>query len=123
SPGGGFEIPLWIVLLCAVVMAMGTAGGGWRIIRTVGQKMVRLHPVDGFVAEACSALIIFVASAFGIPISTTQIISPAIMGVGAAKRFNAVHWTVVERMVWAWLLTLPITAVISWGISRVFLAL
>jgi PiT family inorganic phosphate transporter len=123
SPRGGFEIPLWVVLLCAVVMAAGTAGGGWRIIKTVGQKMVRLHPVHGFVAETCGALVIFAASAFGIPVSTTQIISPAIMGVGAAKRFNAVRWTIVERMVWAWLLTLPITAVISWLIAKGFLAL
>ncbi len=123
SPAGGFEIPLWIILLCAVVMAVGTAGGGWRIIKTVGHKMVRLHPIHGFVAETCGALVIFLASAFGIPVSTTQIISPSIMGVGAARRFNAVRWTVVERMVWAWLLTLPITAVISWLIAKGLLAL
>ncbi|MGH8162023.1 MAG: inorganic phosphate transporter [Gammaproteobacteria bacterium] len=123
SPSGGFGIPLWIIVLCALVMAAGTAAGGWRIINTLGHKMVRLQPIHGFMAETGGALVIFAASAFGIPVSTTQIISPAIMGVGAAKRFNAVRWTVVERMVWAWLLTMPITAVISWLIAKGLLAL
>ena len=118
SASGGFAIPAWVVILCALVMAAGTAGGGWRIIKTLGHKMVKLHPINGFVAETSGALVIFAASAFGIPVSTTHCVSTSIMGVGAAKRFNAIRWTVVERMVWAWLLTLPITAVIAYLVSR-----
>jgi PiT family inorganic phosphate transporter len=118
SASGGFAIPLWVIVLCALVMAAGTAGGGWRIIKTLGHKMVRLHPVNGFVAETSSAMVIIAASSFGIPVSTTHCVSSAIMGVGAAKRFNAIRWTVVQRMVWAWLLTLPITALLSWLIAE-----
>lgn len=115
--GGHFDVPVWIVVLCALVMAAGTAAGGWRIINTLGHKMVRLHPINGFVAETGSALVIFVASSFGIPVSTTHCVSSSIMGVGAAKRFNAVRWSVVERMLWAWIMTLPITAVMAYAIS------
>ncbi len=118
SSSGGFDIPTWVVILCALVMAAGTAAGGWRIIKTLGHKMVRLHPINGFVAETSGALVIFAASAVGIPVSTTHCVSTSIMGVGAAKRFNAIRWTVVERMVWAWLLTLPITALLAYFISR-----
>jgi len=80
--------------------------------------MVRLHPINGFVAETGSALVIIVASMFGIPVSTTHCVSAGIMGVGAAKRSSAIRWTVVERMVWAWVLTLPITALLAWPIAR-----
>ncbi len=104
------EIPLWIKLTCAVVMAAGTAAGGWRIIKTLGHKMVKLHPVHGFAAETASATMILSASSLGIPVSTTHNISAAIMGVGTAKRLNAIKWTIVERMIWAWILTLPIAA-------------
>jgi PiT family inorganic phosphate transporter len=100
-------------------MAAGTAAGGWRIIKTLGHKLVRLQPVNGFAAESSSAAIIGMASHFGIPVSTTHNISAAIMGVGAAKRFNALKWTVVERMVWAWLLTIPISAAIAYALMRV----
>lgn len=117
-PGGDVDVPLWVIVLCALVMAAGTAGGGWRIIRTLGHKMVRLHPINGFVAETSSALVIMAASSIGIPVSTTHCVSSSIMGVGAAKRFNAIRWSVVVRMVWAWLLTLPITAGISYLIAR-----
>ncbi len=117
SPQGGFDIPSWVVVLCALVMCAGTAGGGWRIIKTLGHKMVRLHPINGFVAETGSALVIIVASMFGVPVSTTHCVSSSIMGVGAAKRFNAVRWTVVQRMVWAWLLTIPITATLAWLVA------
>lgn len=123
SADGSMHIPVWIIVLCALVMAAGTAGGGWRIIKTVGHKMVRLHPINGFMAETGGAIVIFLASVMGIPVSTTHVISSSIMGVGAAKRFNAVHWTVVERMLWAWLLTLPVTAVISWLIAEGLLAI
>src|SRR5699024_12080158 len=117
SAQGGFDIPSWVVVLCALVMCAGTAGGGWRIIKTLGHKMVRLHPINGFVAETGSALVIIVASMFGIPVSTTHCVSSSILGAGADKRFNAVRWTVVQRMVWAWLLTIPITATLAWLVA------
>ncbi len=116
--GKQFEIAMWIKLLCAVVMAAGTAVGGWRIIKTLGHKMVKLHPVNGFAAETASASVILTASHFGIPVSTTHNISAAILGVGVAKRANAIRWTIVERMVWAWILTLPVTGGIAWLLVR-----
>jgi inorganic phosphate transporter, PiT family len=109
--------------MCAVVMAAGTASGGWRIIRTLGHKMVRLQPVHGFAAETSSAAIIGLASHFGFPVSTTHTVSAAIMGVGAAKRFNALKWTVVERMIWAWILTIPISGTIAYWLMRLLQAL
>ncbi len=102
-----FKIAQWVVVACALTMAAGTAAGGWRIIRTMGHKMVKLQPVHGFAAETTAAGLINVASAFGIPLSTTHAISTSIMGVGAVKRFGAVKWGVVERIVWAWIFTLP----------------
>ncbi|MCC7042150.1 MAG: inorganic phosphate transporter [Burkholderiales bacterium] len=113
----GLEVPVWVMVLCALVMAAGTAGGGWRIVRTLGHKMVRLHPINGFVAETGSALVIVAASMFGIPVSTTHCVSSAVMGVGAARRFSAIRWTVVGRMVWAWVLTLPVTVLLAWLIG------
>jgi PiT family inorganic phosphate transporter len=110
------EIPLWIKITCAFVMASGTAVGGWRIIKTLGHKMVKLHPINGFAAEASSASVIAAASVFGVPVSTTHNISASIMGVGSAKRFNAIKWTVVERMVWAWIFTIPISASIAYAL-------
>ncbi len=114
STGRDLDIAMWIKVLCAVVMASGTAAGGWRIIKTLGHKMVRLQPVHGFAAETSSATIIGVCSHFGIPVSTTHNISASIMGVGAAKRFSALKWTIVEKMVWAWILTIPIAATIAY---------
>lgn len=118
AEGQEFQIAMWIKVLCAVVMAAGTAGGGWRIIKTLGHKMVRLQPVHGFAAETTSAAVIGMASALGIPVSTTHNISAAIMGVGAAKRFNALKWTIVERMAWAWLLTIPVSGGLSYLLVR-----
>ncbi|TAM09883.1 MAG: inorganic phosphate transporter [Nevskiaceae bacterium] len=118
TAGGDFNVPAWVAVVCALTMAAGTAGGGWRIIKTLGHKMVRLHPIHGFVAETSSALVIVTASLFGIPVSTTHCVSSAIMGVGAAKRPGAIRWSIVERMVWAWVLTLPITAALAYLISR-----
>jgi PiT family inorganic phosphate transporter len=109
-----FEIAIWIKVVCAITMAAGTAAGGWRIIKTLGHKMVKLHPVNGFAAESASATVILTCSHFGIPVSTTHNISAAILGVGVAKRVNAIRWTVVERMVWAWILTLPVSALLAW---------
>jgi PiT family inorganic phosphate transporter len=116
--GKDMNIPLWIKLVCAVVMASGTAVGGWRIIRTLGHKMVKLDPINGFAAETSGATVILGASLLGIPVSTTHNISAAIMGVGAAKRFSAVKWTVVERMIWAWLLTIPAAGGIAWCLVK-----
>lgn len=113
-----FKVATWVVVLCAATMAAGTAAGGWRIIRTLGHKMVKLQPVHGFAAETTAAIIIQTASSYGIPLSTTHVISTSIMGVGAVKRFSGVKWTVVERIVWAWILTLPATALISYILSR-----
>ena len=114
-----FIVAKWVVVLCAATMAAGTAAGGWRIIRTLGHKMVKLQPVHGFAAETAAAAIIQVASHWGIPLSTTHVISTSIMGVGAVKRFSGVKWGVVERIVWAWVLTLPATGVVGYGLARI----
>ena len=106
-------VPKWIVVACAVTMAAGTAGGGMRIIRTMGQRLVKLQPVQGFAAETTAALVIYGASTIGVPVSTTHVISTSIMGVGATKRLSAVKWGIVERIVWAWVLTLPVTALLG----------
>jgi PiT family inorganic phosphate transporter len=113
---GQFEIATWIKATCAVIMASGTMAGGWRIIRTLGHKMVKLHPINGVAADIASSGVIMTASALGIPVSTTHNVSAAIMGVGAAKRLNAIKWTIVERMVWAWLLTIPIAGALAYGL-------
>ena len=115
STAGGFAVPHWVAAVCALTMAGGTAGGGWRIIKTLGHKMVKLHPINGFAAEGGASMVILAASTFGLPVSTTHVVSSSIMGVGAAKRFNAIRWSVVERMVWAWILTLPVTALVAYG--------
>ena len=109
------DIDTWIKVTCALTMAAGTAVGGWRIIKTLGHKMVRLHPIHGFAAETSAATVITLASSLGIPVSTTHNISAAILGVGAAKRFSAIRWTVVERMLWAWILTIPAAGGIAYG--------
>ena len=111
-------VPAWVTVVCALTMAAGTAGGGWLIIKTLGHKMVKLHPINGFAAEFSSAAVILFASSLGIPVSTTHNVSASIMGVGAAKRFNAIRWTVVERMVWSWILTLPVTALLAYALVR-----
>jgi phosphate/sulfate permease len=108
-------IATWIKVLCALTMASGTAAGGWRIIRTMGHKMVKLQPVHGFAAETTAATVLFTAAQMGMPVSTTHAISASIMGVGAAKRFSALKLTVVEQILWAWFLTLPTAALIAYG--------
>ncbi len=102
-------IAAWIKALCALTMCAGTAVGGWRIIKTLGHKMVRLHPVHGFAAETTAATVLITAAHFGMPVSTTHAVSTSIMGVGCAKGLNHLKLEVVERIVWAWILTLPIT--------------
>jgi PiT family inorganic phosphate transporter len=113
-----FDIHNWVVIACALTMAAGTAAGGWRIIKTMGHKMVKLQPVHGFAAETTAAAIIGVASHIGIPLSTTHVISTSIMGVGATKRLSAVKWGIVGRMVWAWVLTIPICGFIAYSLMR-----
>lgn len=108
-----FHIPLWVMLACATAMALGTAAGGWRIIKTVGRKVLTLQPVHGFAAETAGAATIFAATAFGAPISTTHVISSSIMGVGMVRRLSAVRWQVVKQIVFAWVLTLPVTAIVA----------
>jgi PiT family inorganic phosphate transporter len=97
-------------------MALGTYSGGWRIIQTLGRKMVRLRPVNGFAAEATAATLLMVTGKLGMPISTTHAITTAIMGVGCARRFSALNWTLVERILWAWVLTIPATAFLAYGL-------
>ncbi|WAR45056.1 inorganic phosphate transporter [Methylomonas rapida] len=112
--GGEKDIDTWIVLTCAFVMALGTAVGGWRIIKTLGHKMVKLHPINGFAAETSSATILVAAAHFGMPVSTTHSISTAIMGVGFAKNPHSLKLSVIERIVWAWILTIPAAGGIAW---------
>jgi inorganic phosphate transporter, PiT family len=114
-----FVLPKWVVFLCAVTMAVGTAAGGWRIIRTLGHRMVRLQPVHGFAAETTAALIIQGASYYGIPLSTTHVISTSIMGVGAAKRLGGMRWIVIEQILWAWIFTLPASGLIGYSLERI----
>jgi PiT family inorganic phosphate transporter len=103
-----FSVPIWVMLLCGGVMAIGTAVGGWRIIHTMGFKLTKLEPINGFAAETSGGLAILLASAFGIPLSTTHCINSSIMGVGATRRFSAVRWGVASNIVAAWILTFPI---------------
>jgi len=107
------EIPIWIVLACHSAIALGTMFGGWRIVKTMGQKVAKLRPVDGFCAEFGAATSLFISSAMGVPVSTTHTITGAIMGVGSLKRLSAVRWGVAGQIVWAWVLTIPCSALIS----------
>jgi PiT family inorganic phosphate transporter len=108
-----FKVPLWVILLAASAISLGTAAGGWRIIRTMGSKVVKLDPVHGFAAETTAATIIFGASTLGMPVSTTHVISSAILGVGSSDQFNSVHWGVARRIGIAWVLTLPASAIVA----------
>lgn len=111
--GAKFYVPLPVVLLCYAAIALGTMLGGWRIVKTMGQKVAKLRPVDGFCAESSAASALLISTAFGIPVSTTHTITGAIMGVGSLRRLSAVHWGVVGRIVWAWILTIPASAAIA----------
>ena len=111
--GKTFHIPLTVVLLCHAAIALGTMFGGWRIVKTMGQKVAKLKPVDGFCAESSAAITLIISTTFGIPVSTTHTITGAIMGVGSLRRLSAVHWGVVGRIVWAWILTIPASAAIA----------
>ncbi len=111
--GPEFHIPLWIVLSCHGAIALGTMTGGWRIVKTMGQKLSKLRPVDGFCAETASAASIFLATSLGIPVSTTHVITGAISGVGSVNRLSAVRWGVTTRIVWAWIFTIPAAAALA----------
>lgn len=111
--GDTFSVPLWVILTCQAAMALGTLFGGWRIVHTMGSRITRLHPVQGFCAEAGGAATLFLATYFGIPVSTTHTITGAIVGVGAARKVSAVRWNVASNVVTAWILTMPATALIG----------
>ncbi|NIM06472.1 MAG: inorganic phosphate transporter [Armatimonadetes bacterium] len=112
-----FHVPVWVILICALTMGVGTAFGGWRIIRTMGMKLTRLQPVHGFAAETSAGLVIAFASTLGIPLSTTHTINTAIMGVGSTRRLSAVRWGVGGEIVMAWILTFPVCGFIAWLVA------
>jgi len=108
-----FTIPVWVILAAHAAIALGTLTGGWRIIHTMGTRITKLQPVGGFAAETAGAATLFIASHFGVPVSTTHTITGAIVGVGATRRLSAVRWGVAGRIVWAWILTIPMSALIG----------
>ena len=121
--GPKFYVPLWVVLSCHGAIALGTMFGGWKIVKTMGQRVSQLKPVDGFCAETSAAGTIFMSSFLGIPVSTTQTISGSIMGIGLLKRLSAVRWTVARQIFWAWILTIPASALMSaavYMIAKIF---
>ncbi len=111
--GKEFYVPGWVVVACYTVISLGTMFGGWRIVKTMGQKVAKLRPVDGFCAELGAAVTLFSSSAMGVPVSTTHTITGAIMGVGSLRRLSAVRWGVAGRIVWAWIITIPCAALLS----------
>jgi PiT family inorganic phosphate transporter len=118
-----FTIPLWVILAAHSAIALGTLSGGWRIIHTMGSKITKLQPVSGFAAETAGAITLFIASHFGVPVSTTHTITGAIVGVGATRRLSAVRWGVAGRIVWAWILTIPMAALlgaVTYYVARFF---
>lgn len=114
------EVPVWVILTAALAMGLGTFMGGWKVIKTIGMKMLKLQPIHGFAAETSATMIIIGASHFGLPVSTTHVISTAIMGVGATQRLSAVRWGVAGKIIMAWVLTLPICIALAWGVVRLF---
>lgn len=111
--GPNFHVPFWVVVSCNAAIALGTLMGGWRIVKTMGNKITRLRPVDGFCAETGGAVTLYIASYFGIPVSTTHTITGAIVGVGSLRRLSAVRWGVAGKIVWAWIITIPAAAAMS----------
>lgn len=108
-----FVVPVWVALAAAIAIGLGTWAGGWRIIRTMGTRIVRMQPVDGFAAQTAAAAVIQLATTWGLPVSTTQVVSGAVMGAGSTRRFSAVRWGVARRIVWAWIFTIPASAVLA----------
>ncbi len=111
--GNKFYIPSWVIIACYSAISLGTMFGGWRIVKTMGQKVAKLKPVDGFCAEFAAAATLFMSTGFGIPVSTTHTITGAIMGIGSLKRISAVRWNIAGSIIWAWVLTIPCSAIIS----------
>jgi PiT family inorganic phosphate transporter len=114
------DVPTWIKIICSLTMAAGTAAGGWRIIKTLGHKMVKLQPVHGFAAETTAATLLAVTGSLGMTVSTTHSVTTAIMGVGCAKRFNALKFSLIERILWAWVLTLPAAGLVAFLLVETF---
>ena len=122
--GPKFHVPLWVVLACHAAMALGTLFGGWRIVKTMGMKITKLKPVGGFCAESGAAATLFLATALGIPVSTTHTITGSIIGVGAVTKLSAIRWGVAERIVWAWILTIPAAGFVSaltWWVTHLLM--
>lgn len=117
------EVPVWVIAACALAMGAGTAAGGRNVIRTLGMRMIHLKTYQGFAAEASSSAVILTASHFGLPVSTTHVISSAIMGIGTQKGLSAVRWGIARNIVLAWIFTLPLTAVVAWMLMKLFLSL
>jgi PiT family inorganic phosphate transporter len=119
--GAEFYVPFWVVLACQASMALGTLMGGWRIVRTMGLRLTKLTPMQGFCAETGGAITLFMATALGVPVSTTHTITGAIVGVGAARRASAVRWNVASSIVYAWVITIPAAALVAavtyWAVS------
>jgi PiT family inorganic phosphate transporter len=108
-----FDVPIWVALAAAIAIGLGTWAGGWRIIRTMGTRIIRMDPVHGFAAQTVAASVIQLATAWGLPVSTTQVVSGSVMGAGATRRFSAVRWGVARRIVWAWIFTIPASAILA----------
>jgi len=123
GPGGKLPVPFWVVLLANSAIALGTLSGGWRIVKTLGQKITALKPIGGFSAETAAATSLYLATFLGIPVSTTHTITGAIVGAGSTRRLSAVRWGVAGRIVWAWVITIPASAIIAavayWLVARV----
>ena len=120
----GDDLPFWVILACQTVMGLGTLFGGWRIVKTMGQRITKLRPVSGFCASASGAATLFLATGLGVPVSTTHTITGAIVGVGSVQKLSAVRWGVAGSIVWAWLFTIPCSAfvaAISWYLAHRFL--
>jgi PiT family inorganic phosphate transporter len=113
--GPKFYVPLWVVLACHAAMGLGTLFGGWRIVKTLGMRITKLKPVGGFCAETSGAISLFLATALGIPVSTTHTITGSILGVGAMTKFSAVRWGVTRDILWAWVFTIPGSFLIAFG--------
>jgi PiT family inorganic phosphate transporter len=117
------DVPFWVIMLCAMAMGLGTALGGWSVIKTLGMRMLKLEPVHGFAAETAASAVILGASALGMPVSTTHVVSTAIMGVGATRRLSAVRWGIAGKIVVAWVFTLPFCFALAWVICKIFLGI
>ena len=115
------DIPLWVVLACHAAIALGTLSGGWRIVKTMGQRITKLHPFEGFSAETAGAVTLFATALAGIPVSTTHTITGSIIGAGITKRLSAVRWRVTYKLIWAWVLTIPVSAVLAMIIYKLFI--